>query len=57
MYMMDECLIRLLGVILILLFGLSNFYCRILLFFELTNENTCEKISTCIGYFQIFLKR
>lgn len=54
---MDEYLIRLFGIILILLFGLSNLYCRILYFFELTNEMTCEKISTCIEYFQIFLKR
>ena len=52
-----ECTMRLTGVSLILLFGLSQFYCAIMNYFNITNDDTCERIGNWISNLQFILRR
>lgn len=52
-----ECTIRLIGVSLILLFGLSQFYCIIMNYFDITNDETCERIGNWISNLKFILRR
>jgi hypothetical protein len=52
-----ECTIRLTGVLLILLLSLSQFYCIIMNYFDITGDETCERISNWIKGLQSILRR